>query len=149
MNEREEKARALFLEGYNCSQAVMGAFCEDVGMDFETAMRLTSSFGGGMGRMREVCGAVSALFMIAGLLEGYTAPDDTKGKTEHYARIQALAEAFREKHGTILCRELLKRTAEGPKPEARTDAYYKERPCAAFVGEAARLAAEIVKGAKK
>ncbi len=146
MCNKEEKARELFREGYNCCQAVLGAFCEEVGLEFETAMRLASSFGAGMGRLREVCGAVSALFMIAGLLEGYVAPDDDEQKAAHYARIQTLAKEFQEKHGTILCRELLKRTAEVPKPEKRTEAYYAERPCAAFVGEAARLAENLLKG---
>jgi C_GCAxxG_C_C family probable redox protein len=126
----------------NCAQSVFVAFCDVTGFDRETAMKLSSSFGGGMGRLREVCGTCSAMFMVAGLLyglgEGFTHED----KACHYRRIQELAVRFSEKHGTIVCRELLKGLAvtSDPEPERRTEQYYKVRPCIKFV----RTAAEIL-----
>lgn len=137
----EEKARELFKQGYNCSQAVLLAFCDVTGLDEKTAVMLSSSFGGGMGRMREVCGAVSGMFMVAGLLYGYSEPSDQTGKTAHYKRIQALAEEFRKENGSIICRELLGLPggADSHVPELRTDAYYKKRPCADLVAMAARI----------
>lgn len=146
-NGHAERAEELFLSGYNCAQAVFGAFCDETGMEFEEAMRLSSSFGGGMGRMREVCGAVSAMFMVAGLRCGYGDAGEDGKKAEHYARIQALAKEFRERHGSIVCRELLaglKKDAS-PAPEARTAQYYRERPCAAFVRTAAELTDEMLR----
>ncbi|MBR2914007.1 MAG: C_GCAxxG_C_C family protein [Oscillospiraceae bacterium] len=137
----EEKARELFKQGYNCSQAVLLAFCDVTGLNEQTALMLSSSFGGGMGRMREVCGAVSGMFMVAGLLYGYSEPHDQAGKTAHYKRIQALAEEFRKENGSIICRELLGLPggADSHVPEPRTDAYYKKRPCAELVALAARI----------
>lgn len=134
-------AKKLFLDGYNCSQAVLGAFCEELGMDFETAMKLSSSFGGGMGRLREVCGAVSGMFMAAGLKSGYTLPTDKEAKTEHYKLIQQLAGEFKEKNGSIICRELLgeEKTVNTHIPSDRTKEYYKKRPCAELVGDAAEI----------
>lgn len=142
---KSEEAKGLFLQGYNCSQAVVGAFCEGCGMDFETAMKLSSSFGGGMGRMREVCGAVSGMFMIAGLKCGYSDPCDRDAKIVHYALIQKLAADFKEENGSIICRELLSmRGCEnecqlGLPPSERTEKYYKKRPCAELVGCAADI----------
>lgn len=142
MRNNSETAEKLFKEGYNCSQAVIGAFCEELGMDFETAIRLSSSFGGGMGRLREVCGAVSSMFMIAGLKYGYTDPKDRVAKQKHYELIQELAQRFKDKNGSIICRELLGLDIEHdiPVPEERTEKYYKKRPCAELV----RCAAEII-----
>ncbi len=140
MGQRAEKAKELFLQGYNCSQAVLGAFCEDIGLEFETAIKLSSSFGGGMGQLREVCGAVSALFMIAGFKKGYTSPTDKDAKAEHYKRIQNLAKQFTEKRGSIICRDLLKMQATGTvEHHERDEKYYKSRPCLALVEEAALL----------
>ena len=102
-----ELAEELFLKGYNCAQAVAGAFAEDIGMDFDTAVKTVSSFGGGMGRLREVCGAVSGMFFVAGALYGYSDPKDYAAKKEHYERIRYLAEKFKEQTGSIVCRELL------------------------------------------
>lgn len=146
MSTKRDKAIELFCEGYNCSQAVLGAFCEELGFDFETAMKLSSSFGGGMGRLREVCGAVSAMFMIAGLKDGYSNADATNEKAEHYERIQSLANKFKEKNATIICRELLQniKTTKGAVPEARSEEYYKVRPCARFVGDAAEIIEEYL-----
>ena len=125
-----EKARELFMEGYNCSQSVVGAFAQELGMEKETAMKLASSFGAGMGRLREVCGTVSGMFLIAGLAYGYSDPKAREEKAEHYKRIQTLAARFREKNGTIICRELLEKRMKkpvdtNPVPEERTEQYYK------------------------
>lgn len=141
MGTKSEKAKELFLQGYNCSQAVLGAFCEDINMDFEAAMMISSSFGGGMGRLREVCGAVSAMFMVAGAKYGYASPVDKQAKTEHYRLIQQLAEQFKERNGSIICRELLGigTQKDSPVPADRTEQYYKTRPCLEKVGEAAEL----------
>ena len=138
---KREKAMKLFLDGYNCSQAVLGAFCEELGIEFETAMKLAASFGGGMGRLREVCGAVSGMFMVAGLKSGYTSPTDKDAKTEHYKLIQHLAEEFKKKNGSIICRELLdpEENNHGHIPSDRTKEYYKKRPCAELVGDAAEI----------
>lgn len=141
-NNHGEKAKQLFMEGYNCSQAVLGAFCDECGIDFETAMKLSSSFGGGMGRLREVCGAVSGMFMVAGVLYGYDDPKGQPEKAMHYERIQQLAQEFKKENGSIVCRELLGLTEKKsePTPEQRTEQYYKKRPCAEMV----KMAAEIM-----
>lgn len=142
MQVNAEIAEQLFKQGYNCSQSVVGAYCEKLGLDFETAMRLSSSFGGGMGRLREVCGAVTAMFMVAGLLEGYSDPQNIAAKKKHYELIQTLAEKFRKQNGSIICRELLAldEKQSNPVPEERTETYYKKRPCAELV----RCAGEII-----
>ena len=140
--DHSEKAVRLFAEGLNCAQAIFTAFADVTGMDEELAKRLSSSFGGGMGRMREVCGTCSGMFMVAGILYGQGTESDDKLKAAHYKRIQYLAEEFRKEHDTIICRELLKGLAvtNTPVPEKRTETYYKVRPCAKFV----RTATEIL-----
>lgn len=150
MDTHGEQARAYFLEGYNCAQAVLLAFHEELGIEKETAARLASSFGGGMGRLREVCGAVSGMFLAAGLLYGYSDPMDTAGKTAQYQRVQTLAHGFTEQNGTILCRELLglDHHADAPVPSARTQEYYQKRPCADLVSDAAELLAHMIKEAE-
>ena len=139
----EEKARALFAEGYNCSQAVVLAFAEEIGLPTDQLARMASSLGGGMGRLREVCGAVSGMFVVCGFLKGYDDPAATTEKAEHYARIQHLAAAFKQELGcdTIICRELLGEDGKdrSPNPSARTEAYYRRRPCGDMVGVAARV----------
>ena len=137
-----EKAEYLFAHGCNCAQAVFTAFCDVTGLDEETAKMLSSSFGAGMGRMREVCGACSAMFMVAGLLYGKDTEKDDALKSAHYKRIQELADSFKKEHDTIICRELLKglKVTSTPEPEKRTEQYYKVRPCVRFV----RTAAEIL-----
>lgn len=146
MNKHSRKAQQLFKEGYNCAQSVFCTFAEELGMDFETALKLSSSFGGGMGRMREVCGAVSAMFMIAGLKYGYASPTDKDAKAEHYTRIQELAKKFKEKHQTIICRELLGVDADdNPIPSPRTKEYYDSRPCEQLIGDAAEIISEYMK----
>lgn len=145
MNSHKEKAMKLFREGYNCAQSVFCAFADDLGIDFETALKLSSSFGGGMGRMREVCGAVSGMLMAAGLKFGYISPVDKEGKAEHYARVQELAKQFKSKHDTIICRELLGVDADdNPVPSARTKEYYENRPCEELVGDAAQIISEYI-----
>ena len=143
MNYRE-KASALFKEGYNCSQAVLLTFCEDLGLDREIAALIASSFGGGMGRLREVCGAVSGMFMVAGIKKGYTSPKDTEGKKSHYQLIQKLAEEFKKENSSIICRELLglPAGADRPEPQERTKQYYQKRPCSELVGSAAEIIAK-------
>lgn len=141
----EEKAIQNFMAGYNCAQSVFLAFAPDLGLSDDLALRLSSSFGGGMGRLREVCGAISGILMAAGVLYGYTSPTDDEAKAAHYALVQDLAGRFRALHGTILCRDLLGKTGpESPVPEARTAAYYAQRPCARFVGDAARILEEYM-----
>jgi len=137
---RGEKAKDYFMQGYNCAQAVACAFCDEMGLDEKTVAKLASSFGGGMGRMREVCGACSGMFMVAGQLWGYDNPKAREEKSEHYARIQKLAAAFKEENGSIICRELLSGVTKDPTPEERTPTYYKKRPC----GEYVQCAADIV-----
>lgn len=141
MTERAEKARNYFLEGYNCSQSVFLAFTDLTGFDEKTALLISSSFGGGMGRLREVCGAVSGMFMAAGVLYGYTDPKAGTEKTEHYKRIQGLAEAFKERNGSIVCRDILGKIAEDKSfiPSERTAEYYKSRPCAKMVEDAVEI----------
>lgn len=136
-----ELAMALFRKGYNCSQAVFLAFCDDCGQDFDTAARLSSSFGAGMGRLREVCGAVTGMFMVAGLLYGYSDPQVQAEKTAHYQRIQDLAKQFEDKNHTIICRELLglDEGEDSPVSELRTAEYYQNRPCEGLVGMAAEI----------
>lgn len=144
---RGEKAEALFLEGYNCAQAVVIAFEDLHGLDRETVAKLSSSFGGGMARLREVCGSVSGMFMVAGLLYGYDNPKAKEEKAEHYARIQKLAADFTAEHGSIVCRDLLGLTEkkQEPIPEERTEAYYKKRPCKEIIGRAADIMDAYIK----
>lgn len=132
-------AAELFLKGYNCAQAIAVAFCDITGMEEVQAAKLASSFGGGMGRMREVCGAVSGMLMVAGQLYGYAAPDADAQK-KHYTLVQELAGNFREQAGSIICREILKNPPSDPNPTPRTEAFYKQRPCTRLV----MLAAEIL-----
>ena len=146
LGNNKENAAELFKKGYNCSQAVFAAFCDELGMDFEIALKLASSFGGGMGRLREVCGAVSAMFMVAGLKCGYTDPKDNTSKQSHYELIQMLARRFEEENGSIICRELLGLDIHHdiPVPEKRTEKYYKKRPCAELVKCAANIIDEVI-----
>ena len=142
MNDKEKIAEDLFKQGYNCAQSVLGAFYNEIGMSFDEALKLSSSFGGGMGRMREVCGAVSSMFMIAGIKKGYISPNDDITKEKHYTLIQNLAEKFKKEHGTIICRELLGENDNSPAPSKRTEQYYQERPCENFIKTAAKIIEE-------
>ena len=143
-----DKAVENFKKGYNCAQSVFLAFASEFDIDEVTALKISSSFGAGMGRLREVCGAVSSMFAIAGLQEGYTSPVDDEAKATHYTRIQELAKKFKEKHSTIICRELLGLPvgADEPTPSKRTEQYYEERPCEYFIKTAAEIIeSEILK----
>ena len=144
MDIHAQKAKAFFQQGYNCAQAVLLAFGDETGLPPELAARLASSFGGGMGRMREVCGTLSGAFMAAGVICGYSDPAARTEKAEHYARIQRIAAAFRAENGSILCRELLRGPEAhdtAPTPDARTAEYYRKRPCVELVGCAAEILA--------
>ena len=132
-------AAELFLKGYNCAQSVMVAFCDVTGLKEDFAARMASSFGGGMGRMREVCGAVSGMLMVAGLLYGYETPGDDVSKKQLYSIVQELSGQFREEVGSIVCREILKNPPSDPTPSPRTEEYYKKRPCARMVYLAASI----------
>jgi len=137
--DRQYEAAKLFYEGYNCAQAVAMAFADVVGLDEKFCARAVSSFGGGMGRLREVCGAVSGMLFVAGLLYGYDTKDDDTVKKAHYARVQELAGKFREEVGSIVCREILKNPPSDPNPSPRTAEYYKQRPCVHMVTTAVRI----------
>ena len=139
-----EYAAELFLKGYNCAQAVAVAFCDVTGLDVDFTARMASSFGGGMGRMREVCGAVSGMLMVAGLLYGYDTPGDDVSKKKHYTLVQTLSGKFREEVGSIVCREILKNPPSDPNPTPRTAEFYKIRPCARMVSLAARILDEYI-----
>ena len=139
------RAAELFLEGSNCAQAVVLAFTDVTGLDPKLAARLSSSFGGGMGRMREVCGAVSGMLTVAGLLYGYDDPGEGDcNKKAHYRLVQELAGRFREEIGSIICREILKNPPSDPSPSARTPEYYASRPCVRMVYTAASLLEEYI-----
>ena len=150
MSKKADMAEGLFLQGFNCSQAVFGAFAEDLELDKEFALKMASSFGGGMGKLREVCGAVSAMFMIAGIKYGYSDSNNPDLKEEHYKRIQELAEKFKEQNGSIICRELLELDfkQDTPVPSERTEQYYESRPCLQLVRNAAELIEKEIKESK-
>ena len=145
MGKYLEKSKELFLQGYNCAQAVAGGFSEAVGLDFETAIKLSSSFGGGMGGMREVCGALSGAFVILGAKYGYVSPTDANAKTNHYKLIKDTAEKFKEKWGTILCRDLMVKLAEEKETIFKDKGEeYKSRPCLTIVEDVAKILEEIL-----
>ena len=147
MEERIEKAIELFKEGYNCSQSVVAAFADMYGLTPKQALKVSASFGGGIGRMRQTCGAACGLFMLAGLETGCTEGKNREGKEANYKVVQELAEEFRKRNGSLICAELLglSKTAPTPAtPEARTAEYYKKRPCVKMVEEAARIWCEYL-----
>ena len=137
-------ATELFLKGYNCAQAITVAFSDVTGLDKAVSAKIASSFGGGMGRMREVCGAVSGMLMVAGILYGYDDPKAETAKKELYKLVQAQAGAFREEVGSIICREILKNPPSDPNPSPRTAEYYAQRPCARMVYTAAKILDEYM-----
>lgn len=141
-----EIAKNYFLEGYNCAQAVALAYKDEMNMTTEEAAKMASSFGGGMGKLREVCGAVSGMFMVAGSLFGYDDPKDYEAKAKHYELIQYLGGRFKEINGSIICKELLGLTQreEDMAPSKRTEEYYKKRPCGDLVFDAATILEEYI-----
>ena len=148
MTPHEKRAAELFLSGAGCSQAVFCAFCDLHGIDTDTAARLTSSMGGGIGRQREVCGALSGAVLAAGLLYGFGLDHTGAEKTAHYARVREISSLFREELGSIVCREILaarmgkNAPSDAPVPEPRTAEFYSRRPCL----DAVRLAARVLDG---
>jgi C_GCAxxG_C_C family probable redox protein len=150
LSEHSKLSKELFKKGYNCSQSVFAAFCDETGLDLETALKISSSFGGGMGRLREVCGAVSGMFMVAGMIYGYSDPSDKIAKTEHYKLIQSMGKKFKDENNSIVCRELLGLSEKNdtPIPEDRTEKYYEKRPCAELVEQAAVILDEYIQNKK-
>ena len=140
---RAERAKEYFMQGYACSQAVALAFVDVCGVNDETLAKMTLPFGGGMGRLREVCGAVSGMLFVAGILYGYDTPDQT-AQMAHYARVQELAGKFKETAGSIICREILNNPPSDPKPTPRTEEFYKQRPCVRLVILAAQILDEYI-----
>ena len=161
VEERVKKAKRLFKEGgYNCCQAVVLAYNDVFGLTDETAAALSSGFGGGMGRMREVCGSVSGMVFLSGLLSPADNPSDKAARTANYALVQDVAAEFKAINGSIICRELLGLSActqkqpdstdihgipESPEPSDRTPEYYRKRPCEELVGISARIIGEKIK----
>ena len=142
MSKYEEIAVDNFKQGYNCAQSVLLAFADELGLDCDLAIKLGSSFGGGMGRLREVCGAISSMFMIAGIVKGYTSPNNDLEKEKHYRLIQDLADKFKNEFGTINCAQLLNLDNSdkfSPIPSKRTEIYYNERPCEKFIAFVSKL----------
>ena len=148
MKDHARLAHENFKRGYNCAQAVAIAFADEMGMSETELAKLASSFGGGMGKMREVCGAVSGALLVYGALRGNSDPEDGEAKKQHYARVQEFAARFKAEHETIICRELLKNIAlkkdAGGDPEERTPEYYRTRPCVRFVETAATILAQML-----
>lgn len=150
MNNPEYYAKSagdFFTQGYNCSQAVLLAFAAELALPKDIAAKISSSFGGGMGRLREVCGAVSGMFMVIGLCFASDNANDTQAKALHYKRIQALAQTFKAENSSIICRNLLglsQKGASDPVPEKRTEEYYKKRPCKELVEFAALITAQYI-----
>ena len=145
--KRIEMAVSLFKEGFNCSQSVVAAFADKYGFTREQALKMSASFGGGIGRMRETCGAACGLFLLAGLETGATEGADRDGKAANYALVQELAEEFKQRNGALRCADLLGLSKKEPvvsPPEARTDQYYAKRPCVKMVEEAARIWCEYL-----
>ena len=138
---RKEKAMQGFRDGYNCAQSIVLAFEDMLTIDLDTALKIASPFGGGMGRLREVCGSVSGMFMVLGFVKGYNEPGNYEGKKELYEHVQELARRFEEENGSIVCRDLLGLNVkkEDAAPEKRTEEYYKKRPCVELVGCATEI----------
>ena len=146
MNEKE-KAIALFKEGFNCSQSVFIAFSHRFGIDEDTAKKISAGLGGGMGRMREVCGAVSGASLVIGSIASATDGKDSENKQKNYELVREFAKRFTERNGSIICRELLGldvKMEKSAQPESRTTEYYKKRPCVELVGDAVEILAELI-----
>lgn len=141
IEKRVERAKALFKEGFNCSQAVCAACADLYGLDEQTALRVAASFGGGIGRMRQTCGAACGMFILAGLENGSATPGDAEGKKQNYVLVQDLAAKFKAENGSLICAELLgiAPKPENPTPAERTEAYYQKRPCVEMVANAVRI----------
>lgn len=149
--ERVKRAVELFKSGFNCSQSVVAAFADMYGFTEEQALRMSASFGGGIGRMRQTCGAACGMFLLAGLEKGAVDGKDREGKAANYALVQKLAEEFKRRNGSLICSELLglKKAENSSVPEARTQEYYAKRPCAKMVEVAAEIWAEYIEKQQK
>ena len=149
MSAKGDIAVELFHKGFNCAQSVAGAFCDELGLDFESAVKLVSGFGGGFGRMREVCGAVSGGVMVLSSVFGYSDTSDPEAKKREYAIIQNFMNAFREKTGSYICKELLEggfNSGHAPEETSeRTEEYYEKRPCSDLTRISAELVEEIIR----
>lgn len=147
MSSKSEFAKELFLKGYNCSQAVFGAFAEDLGIDKDTAFLLSAGFGGGFARRREVCGAVSGATLVLSYLRGYSKAEDSDKKITLYKELREFYDRFEKETGSIICRELLalEEKVSTPTPEERTENYYKKRPCAELVALSAEILENYIK----
>jgi len=143
MANHAEIAKQLFLKGYNCAQSVFCAFTDVTGYDLDTSARMSSSFGGGLGRLRETCGVVSAAALVLGIAKGYDNPEDYEAKKQHYALVRDFTERFKAQHASINCRELLIQAglhpAIGGEPEPRSEEFYRKRPCPQLVYDAALI----------
>ena len=144
--ERAERAKALFNEGYNCAQSVALAYADITPLDEQMVATITASFGGGLGRLREVCGAVSGMAFVASFISPCPTSTDAVAKKQNYALVQEFAEKFRQQNGNIVCRSLLglDHPKDDPTPSARTAEYYKKRPCAEYVYDAALIVGEYL-----
>lgn len=141
IENRVERARALFRQGFNCCQAVCAACADLYGLDETTALRVAASFGGGIGRMRQTCGAACGMFVLAGLENGSAIPGDAEGKKQNYMLVQDLAAKFKAENGSLICSELLgiAPKPDNPTPAERTAEYYQKRPCVEMVANAVRI----------
>ena len=146
MQSRVDQAVQTFESGYGCAQSVFATYADLFGIDRETALKLASPMGGGIGRMREVCGTVSAMALLAGLKEGNTDPSDEEGREKIYLLVREMSDSFRRENGTIICRELLgiKGMEQSAKPGKRTQEYYESRPCSRLVACAAKIIEEML-----
>lgn len=147
MENRGEKAKALFMQGYNCSQAVVGAFADLLDEDEQTLYRIADGFGGGLGRLRLTCGGVAGMAILAGLRYSSGKPGDLDNRTQVYQAVRKMAAMFEEKNGSIICRDLLGALAEkdsGARPEERTAEYYKTRPCPQKIADCALIAERVL-----
>lgn len=147
--DRIQRAVELFMQGYGCCQSVLCAFSDLYGLDEEMALRIAAGFGGGVGRMRMMCGTVSALVILAGLEKGQTRGEDREGKAACYQLVRELLETFKQRNGSIICAELLqmqgvKAETNTSQPDERNAEYYRVRPCARKVESAARVFAEYL-----
>ena len=144
---KRDVAIALFEEGFNCAQAVSAAFCDETGVSRETMVKMASGFGGGFGRLREVCGAVSGMVLVANMIFGYESPTDNEAKMDWYKDIQSIVLEFKHRNGSYICHQLLdlpENDDKSPVPEKRTAEYYKKRPCKEIVGEAADILEKFI-----
>lgn len=149
VDERESMGESNFRRGYNCTQSVVLTFADVYGLSEDLALRVSASFGAGMGRMRMTCGAVSGMFLLAGLENGSVVAGDLVGRGKNYETVRELADKFKAETGSIICAELLglnstQMKEEGAMPSARTTEYYRKRPCPKMVGLACRIYAEFL-----